>query len=83
MKVGDLVQTKKGGFGVGPKTRIGIIINVREAHPLECRGNMTRIITISCPRFMTKEWYDWQLEVINECHLQHDNSINFNTLGEA
>ena len=66
MKVGDLAQTKKGGFGVGPKRRIGIIVDIRETQPWEGRDKMTRIVTISCPSFMTEEWYDWQLEVINE-----------------
>ena len=45
MKVGDLAQTKKGGFGVGPKKRIGIIIDIRETQPWEGRNISTKIVT--------------------------------------
>jgi hypothetical protein len=65
VKVGDLVQTKKNGFGVGPRTHIGIITDIRLSNAGEGRGSSTKIITICAPKFLREQWYDWQLEMVN------------------
>lgn len=60
------MQTKAKGFGVGPRRRIGVITHVRLSNAGEGRDSSTKIITICAPEFLREQWYDWQLEIINE-----------------
>ena len=60
MKVGDLVKTKVPGFGTGPKSKIGIIINASIFGP-----NSSEIGTVEVMHAdgTTIAWYPWQLEM--------------------
>ena len=63
MKLGDLVKTKVPGFGTGQTSRMGIIVNICIVFDDQNMGKECRVLEADNS---VRDWYDYQLKVINE-----------------
>jgi hypothetical protein len=61
MKPGNYVKTKSPGFGTGPVSRRGIIIELYNIDP-----NSSHITTVDVLHDdgIIMQWYPWQLKVV-------------------